>query len=80
MRRDAKSGLVGLVMAPPKECFAVLMPFGEDGHRSLYLSLFGRDFKNGETATARSRLVIGRDMSERQAVEWYQAYLKEIKP
>ena len=80
LRRDAVSGLVGLVMAPPEECFAVLMPYGENGHRSLYLSLFGRDFKDGERATARSRLVIGRGVSDQQAIEWYQAYLKEIKP
>ena len=69
-----------LVMAPPEECFAVLMPYGENGHRSLYLSLFGRDFKDGERATARSRLVIGSGVSDQQAIEWYQAYLKEIKP
>ncbi len=79
MRRDAKSGIVALVMAPPEECFAVLMPYGDEGHRSLYLSLFGRDFNSGETATARSRLVIVHDVSEKQAIEWYQAYLKELK-
>ena len=80
MRRDAASGLVGLVMAPPEACFAVLMPQGEDGHRSLYLSLFGRDFKDGEKATARARLIIGHDMTDKQAIEGYEAYLKEIKP
>lgn len=80
LRLDAKSGLTALVMAPPAECFAVLMPYGEEDHRSLYLSLFGRDFKSGEKATARSRLVIGHEISEKQAIECYQAYLKEIKP
>ena len=80
IRRDAASGLTGLVMAPPDECFAVLMPHGEDGHRSLYLSLFGRDFNDGEKATARARLVIGHDVTDKQAIEGYEAYLKEIKP
>ena len=79
LRRDAASGLTALMMAPPDECFAVLMPHGEDGHRSLYLSLFGRDIKSGETATARSRLMIGHDVSETQAILWYHAYLKEIE-
>jgi hypothetical protein len=80
MRRDAKSGLAGLVMAPPEDCFAVLMAYGEEEHRSLYLSLFGRDFKPGETATARSRLVLARNITDQQAIELYQTYLKEIKP
>lgn len=79
MRRDSASGLVAWVMAPPEECFAVLMPCGEDNHRSLYLSLFGRDFKSGEAATARSRLVIGRDLSDKHVLACYQSYLKEIK-
>jgi hypothetical protein len=69
-----------LVMAPPADCFGVLMPYGEDGHRSLYLSLFGRDFKDGETATARARLVIGRDLTDKQAVALYETYQKESPP
>ncbi|MCX6868056.1 MAG: hypothetical protein NTV46_17945 [Verrucomicrobia bacterium] len=80
MRRDAKTGLVGLVMAPPADCIGVMMPYGEDGHRSLYLSLFGRDVKDGETATARSRLVIGRDLTDKQAIELYATYQKENTP
>ncbi len=79
LRRDAASGLAGVVMAPPEECFAVLMPYGEEGHRSLYLSLFGRDVRAGEAATARARLVICRNLSDGQAVRMYQAYLKEMK-
>jgi hypothetical protein len=62
-------------MAPPQDCFAVLTPFGEEGHRSVYLSLFGRDLKAGETATARARLVIGRDISDEQAIALYKAYV-----
>jgi hypothetical protein len=80
VRRDAASGLAALMMAPPSDCFAVLMPYGEEGHRSLYLSLFGRDFKTGETAAARTRLVIGRSVSDQQAVAYYENYVKENTP
>jgi len=79
VRRDPATGLAGLMMAPPADCFAVLMPYGEESHRSLYLSLFGRDFKTGETAAAQARLVLGHNLSDQQAIETYQAYLKEIK-
>lgn len=80
MRRDEKTGLTGLVMAPPGDCFAVLTPFGAEGHRSLYLSLFGRDLKAGESATARARLVVGRGITDQHAVALYETYLKETKP
>jgi hypothetical protein len=79
VRRDAKTGLTALVMAPAHDCFAVSTPYGEEGHRSIYLSLLGRDLKAGQTATARSRLVIGRNISDEQAVAVYQAYLKEAR-
>jgi hypothetical protein len=75
VRRDAKTGLAAVLMAPPQDCFAVLTPFGEEDHRSLYLSLFGRDLKAGEFATARARLVIGRDISDEQAIALYKAYV-----
>jgi hypothetical protein len=56
------------------------MPYGEEGHRSIYLSLFGRDFKDGETATARSRLVIGRDLTDKRVIELYETYQKISTP
>ena len=77
MRRDAKSGLTAVLMAPPQDCFAASTPYGEEGHRSLYLSLFGRDLKAGETTSARARLLIGKNISDRQAIELYEAYRKE---
>jgi hypothetical protein len=77
LRRDAKSGLVALVMAPPQDCFAVCMPYSEEPHCSLYLSLFGCDLKPGESATARARLVLGRDISDEQAVKLYESFIKE---
>ena len=78
IRRDAASGLTGLVMAPTSDCFAVLSPYGAESHRSMYLSLFGRDFKAGETASARSRLVIGHNITDDKATAIYEAYAKEI--
>ena len=80
MRRDGKTGLVALVMAPPDDCFAIATPFSGEGHRSLYLSLLGRDLKAGQTATVRARLVIARGISDAQAVALYEAYLREIRP
>lgn len=80
VRRDPATGLAGQMMARPADCFAVLMPYGEEGHRSLYLSLFGRDFKAGEAAAARARLVIARNLSDPQAAACYDAFLKETMP
>ena len=74
LRRDAKRGLTAVLMAPAEDCFAISMPFGEEGHGSVYLSLFGRDVKAGQTASARARLVIGEKISDRQAVALYEAY------
>jgi len=77
LRRDAGRGLTAAIMAPVGDCFAVSMPYGEEGHRSLYLSLFGRDLKAGETASARARMVIGKAISDQQAIELYEVYRKE---
>jgi hypothetical protein len=77
VRRDAKTGLAAVLMARPEDCFAISTPYGEEGHRSLYLALFGRDLKAGEAATARARLVIGRDVSDEQAIALYRAYTKK---
>jgi hypothetical protein len=79
MRRDAKTGLAAVVMAPARDCFAVCTPYGEESHRSLYLSLFGRDLNDGETATARARLIIGCDITEERAVALYEAYRKQVQ-
>ena len=78
MRRDAKSGLAAVVMAPADDCFAVATPYGKEGHRSLYLSLLGRDLKPRESATVRARLVIARGVTDPKAVALYETYLKEL--
>ena len=79
MRRDAKIGLTAVFMAPPEDCFAVSTPHGEDFHRSMYLSLFGRDIEANETASARARLVIGKAISDQQAINLFEAYRTTLK-
>lgn len=77
MRRDAKTGLTALVMARPGDCFAVAMPFGAEGHRSLYLCLLGRDIPAGQSTTTHARLVVGKDISDQQAVQRYEQFMKD---
>ena len=76
LRRDAKSGVTAVLMASPEDCFAISMPEEQDVHRSVYLSLFGRDLKKGEKASARARLVIGKDITNEKAVNLYKEYIR----
>ena len=77
IRRNQDSGVCAVLMAPPENCFAVMTPYEGEGHRSLYLSLFGRDVKAGETATARARLVVRLLSKDEDAVVLYESYIKE---
>ena len=77
LRRDAKSGLTAVLMSRPDDCFAVSMPYGEESHRAVYLSLFGGDLRSGLEASAGARLVIGKGIGEDRAIELYRAYLHE---
>ena len=86
VRRDARSGLTALVMAPAEDCFAVATPYGHDNHRSLYLSLLGARFEGrpeglrprgwsspGRTPTSRRSICAGRIFAEgvrRTARRW----------
>jgi hypothetical protein len=85
VRRDAASGLCAVLMSPPEDCFAVATPYnktppdGVAGHSSLYLSLFGRDLKSSATARAQMRLVIDRNLDDKQVVGLYESYLRERK-
>jgi hypothetical protein len=58
VRQSRDSGLAAVIMARSEDCFAVSTPQQTDPHRSLYLSLYGRTIKRGETAQAQVRLVI----------------------
>ena len=70
------SDLHAVVMSLPSDCFAVLTPFEGEGHRSLYLSLFGKDLKAGETAMARARLVIGTNVTRKTIDQLSNSYLR----
>lgn len=86
IRRHRATGLTAAIMAPPDDCFALATPYnktppdGVAGHRSLYLSLFGRDLPKGQTAVARMRLLIRASLSDQQAIDFYHAYLAEQEP
>lgn len=74
IRRDPQSGLTAVLMAPPGDSFAASTPQQTDRHYSMYLSLFGRTIKSGETARARSRLVITTAKTDAEIVRFYQTY------
>jgi len=78
MRQDTTNRLTAVLMAPAADCFAVATPFGAEAHRSLYLSLFGKDLARGASATARARLVIGRLFTQEQVVGIYRDYLQSL--
>lgn len=74
IRRDPHTRLTAVIMAPPGDAFALCTPQQEERHYSMYLSLFGRDLKAGETASARARLLIAR-LSDADAMNAYKSYL-----
>lgn len=81
MRRDTEHGITALFMCPPEDCFAISAAFNPPtpeagGYRSLYLSFFGQDLKAGSTVTAHTRLVIKQELSDGQALDLYEEYLK----
>ncbi|MCX7426851.1 MAG: hypothetical protein NTW96_14635 [Planctomycetia bacterium] len=84
MRRAAQGGQSVLLMSPPEDCFAIAVSYnrtpvdGVASHRSIYFSLFGRDLKPGEPASARMRMIVG-DLSPEKAEELYARYREQIK-
>ena len=81
IRRDRSSGIAAVMMSRPEDCFAVASPWNpatpdERCYRSLYLCLFGRDVRAGQTVRTSCRLILARDVTDRQALEFYEAYLK----
>jgi hypothetical protein len=82
LRRDESQNLTALMMCPPGDCFAVASPWNPDtpeagGYRSLYQSLFGRDLAAGESARARCRLILRRNLSNEDAIRCYREYAPE---
>lgn len=78
LRRAPGAGLTAVLMAPARDCFAVATPHEAEGHYSTYLSLFGRDLRAGETATARTRLVIQSDLPEAAVPQLYEAFVRSL--
>jgi len=78
LRRGAAGGLAVILMAPPEDCFAIATPCEGEAHYSLYLSLFGRDIKAGETAKAHARFIIASASSDAQVIALYQRYINEL--
>ena len=78
MRRGSEAAPTAILMAPPDDCFAIATPYEGEGHYSMYFSLFGRDIKAGQTARARLRLVVANKTSEREIIDLYRKYIKEI--
>ena len=67
-----------VLCSPPRDCFAIATPHESETHYSLYLSLFGRDLKAGETAKARTRFVVAADISDTQVLALYRQYLNAL--
>ena len=65
-------------MSPPADAFAICTPQQTEGHYSMYLSLFGRNLKAGETTQARTRLLIAEKLTDAEAVKACESYLKEL--
>ena len=77
LRRDASTGSTAIVMARPQDCFAVSMSHGSEPHHSLYLSLFGRTLKARQPDSVRARLILGKDITDKEALRLYRAYVEE---
>jgi len=75
IRRNTANNLCSVLMSRPEDCFCVMSPHMGEGHRSLYLCLFGRDVKAGETAAARTRLIIRALPKDEDAVALYDTYI-----
>ncbi len=78
-RRAAANGVTVVLMGLLGDCFAISAPYESEPHYSMYLSLFGRDLRPGETATARSRLVFGTKLTNPEIVALYEAFRRQAR-
>ncbi len=78
VRRGEGHKLAVVVMAPRQDCFTVAMPHEGESHYSLYLSLFGRDVKAGESVKAHSRFVVVENVSDGGIDRLYGQYLSQL--
>lgn len=77
IRRDTTSGITVIVMTRHNDCFGIFTPYGEEKHISNYMSLFGYDIEEGETVSARSRLVVLQNPTESEILGIADAFLKD---
>ena len=77
IKSQPASGVTVVIMSPPEDCFAVSMFEQNSGLGCYYLSLFGKDAKKGQTLIGHARMVFGKNITEEQAIQKYQDYLKE---
>lgn len=83
----SNNGVDAILMGRPDDVYAVGVTYKGDekndnvaGHRSLYLSLFGEDFKAGEGRYTQMRMVIGEYGSDPEKhMQLYKAFLKEVE-
>jgi hypothetical protein len=83
----SKNGVDAIVMGRPEDVYAVGATYKGDekndgvaGHRSLYLSLFGEDFKAGDGRRTQMRMVIGNYGSDpKMHQKLYQSFLNEVE-
>ena len=78
IKSEPNSGVAVVIMSPPEDCFAVSMFEQNAKIGCYYLSLFGKDVKKGERLIGHARMVFGKNISEEQAIQKYQEYLKEL--
>ena len=78
LRRGSDKAPTAILMAPPEDCFAIASPCESEGHYSMYFSLFGSDIIAGQTARARLRLIVTRTASDREILDLYRIYMKDI--
>jgi hypothetical protein len=77
LRRAPASRLTAAIMSSREDCFAILTPHQTEGHRSMYLSLFGRNLKADETARARARLVVAAAPTDGDVVAAWAAFASQ---
>jgi len=78
LRRGSDTAPKAILMAPRDDCFAISTPYEGEGHYSTYFSLFGRDIEAGQTARARLRLVVIDNISNREILNLYEKYMKDL--
>lgn len=75
IRTDPAAGLSAVILAPASDCFAISTPDETDSHHSTYLSLFGRDLKQGAAAHARARLLFLAPPDAKQLRNLYRRFI-----